>query len=431
MIPSNLKHLLGIVGLLTISVCTEANGIVDNKSVGLNSAQVTYFNNNYQALNSSELSHTNSSLSDAFEAPIIHKVADRVADWQLAQFDIRSNKMRPEGRVSGHPAGWMYATLHIGLLRWANTVSDTSLKQAVINLSALNGYNLGPRIYHADDQAIGDVYLSLFSEFGGQEKITSTIEHLNEVVSHPSKRSLTFESKNKEIHQGLFRKFYDPKCTSRWCWADAIFMAPPVFAHLSKISGEPAYTQFMHKEFWQMTEYLFDEEYGLYLRDSRYFERKDAQQRPIFWGRGNGWSVAGIARVLEYLPKDDVKRKQYETLFVRLCDSLIRYQNDDGSWPSSLLEHSSNGHSETSGTALIAFAIAWGINNNILTDNAYRDAAIKAWQAIVGNISANGKVGYVQQVAFAPGSAKKEDTQLYGSGAVLLAAAELYPLSKK
>lgn len=37
----------------------------------------------------------------------------------------------------------------------------------------------------------------------------------------------------------------------------------------------------------------------------------------------------------------------------------------------------------------------------------------------------NGRLGWVQQVAFAPGSATAKDTELYGTGALLLAAAEI------
>lgn len=180
-----------------------------------------------------------------------------------------------------------------------------------------------------------------------------------------------------------------------------------------------------------MTEYLFDNKYGLYLRDSRYFERKDSQNRPIFWGRGNGWVLAGLARTIDYLPSDFVNRQAYIDLFLSMSKTLLEYQLEDGSWPSSLLEKNIDTHSETSATALLAYALAWGINNNHLTAPEYRASVNNAWQSIVANVYPDGKVGYVQQVAFAPGSAKQEDTQLYGSGAVLLAAAELYKLVDK
>lgn len=370
-------------------------------------------------------------LSSNLSSSDIEDVADLVAGWQLAQFDIRSNKMRPEGRASGIPSGWMYATFNVGLWYWAQALDSATYYQTAINLSLLNDFQLGPRIYHADDHAMGDVYLSIYNKFGGQSRIENTIAHFNQVVAQPSKVSLEFIDKDKEMFALQYREFNDPKCTSRWCWADAVFMSPPVMAHLSKTTGDRKYLDFMDKEFWAMTDYLFDENYQLYLRDSRYFSRKDDQGRLIFWGRGNGWVLAGLARVLEYMPEDYPTRARYLELFKNMSVALLTHQNPDGSWPSSLLEKGEDSHSETSATGLLVYGLAWGINKGILSDRIFTEAVGKAWHSIVENIEADGRVGFVQQVAFAPGSAKRQDSQLYGSGAVLLAASELYKMSNK
>lgn len=366
--------------------------------------------------------------SSSIDHAAIEKVAEAVANWQLAQFDIRSNKMRPEGRPSGTPHGWMYATLHIGLWHWAQAIDSDLYRQTVMNLSQLNDYQLGPRIYHADDHAVGDVYLSIYNSFGGASRIANTIAHFDAVVDSPSQVDLAFINDNKTTHTFDLRTYIDPQCTDRWCWADAVFMSPPVMAHLSQTTGDPKYLAFMDKEFWAMTDYLFDKEVQLYLRDSRYFDRKDDQGRLIFWGRGNGWVLAGIARTIHYMPDDFANRQKYIDLFSTMSKALLSLQLDDGSWPSSLLERNKDTHSETSATALLAYALAWGVNNNILNDEKYTTSIEKAWKSIVENIHPNGKVGYVQRVGYAPGSATKEDTQLYGSGAVLLAASEIHQM---
>lgn len=369
-------------------------------------------------------------LSNELSSQAVSEVAEHVASWQLAEFDVRSNKMRPEGRSSGIPAGWMYATFNVGLWHWAEALDSATHYQTAINLSLLNDFKLGPRIYHADDHAMGDVYLSIFDKFGGQCRIENTVDHLNQIVDQPSNVSLEFNNE-KEKFELQHREFIDPKCTSRWCWADAVFMSPPVMAHLSKTTGDSKYIDFMDKEFWAMTDYLFDENIQLYLRDSRYFTRKDDQGRLIFWGRGNGWVLAGLARVLNFMPEDYPTRARYLELFKNMSAALLKHQNPDGSWPSSLLEKEKDSHSETSATGLLVFGLAWGINNGVLTDSIYRDSVDKAWHSIVENIEPDGRVGFVQQVAFAPGSAKREDSQLYGSGAVLLAAAELHKMLSK
>jgi hypothetical protein len=40
-----------------------------------------------------------------------------VADWQLSQYDLKTNNFREEARASELPEGWVNATLNIGLSR--------------------------------------------------------------------------------------------------------------------------------------------------------------------------------------------------------------------------------------------------------------------------------------------------------------------------
>jgi len=48
--------------------------------------------------------------------------------------------------------------------------------------------------------------------------------------------------------------------------------------------------------------------------------------KKIFWSRGNGWVFAGIARILEYLPKRDPQRGEYIAIFRRMAAELVKRQ---------------------------------------------------------------------------------------------------------
>ncbi|MCP8899883.1 glycoside hydrolase family 88/105 protein [Gilvimarinus xylanilyticus] len=371
------------------------------------------------------------SLSADFTRDSVSQVANQVADWQLDQYDIRSNKMRLEGRASGLPQGWMYAPLHSGLLDWGRVSDQPAYEQAVRNIAAVNLWRLGPRRYHADDHAIGQVYLDLYETY--QEPVMKeNVEAVFDwVLENQSDRSLEFEHPEKEIIYGANRKYVDPWCTVRWCWADAIFMAPPVWAQLAEITGNNDYLEFMNREFWVTTDYLYSDEDHLFLRDSRYFTRKAENGKPIYWGRGNGWVLAGIARTLPHIPQDFEDREEYVELFKDVSAALLRAQKADGSWPASLLEESEAQNAESSATGLIVFSLAWGINSGVLPADEYLPAVEKGWKSLVSTVQPNGKLGFVQQVGYAPESATAEDTQLYGTGALLLAAAEVYQLLEK
>lgn len=366
--------------------------------------------------------------SAALSASAISQVANQVADWQLGQYDLRSNQMRTEGRPSGIPQGWMYATWQIGLLAWADASQQRNYEQAVVNASAVNQWLLGPRVYHADDHAMGAVYLSLYERQPIVARIAHVQQTFDRVLAAPLTTSLYFDDDNKVSHKLAHRDFIDPACTDRWCWADAIFMAPPVWAQLARVTGDARYLAFMDREFWQATEYLYRTDEKLYLRDSRYFDRKDEQGRLIYWGRGNGWVLAGIARVLKELPQDFAAREKYEQLFRAMSERLVALQQADGSWPSSLLANEEQSPPESSGTGLLVYGLAWGVNAGLLPEAKYRAAVQKGWQSLVQSVHPDGKLGWVQQVAFAPGSATADDTQLYGTGALLLAASEVIAL---
>ena len=53
--------------------------------------------------------------------------------------------------------------------------------------------------------------------------------------------------------------------------------------------------------FWDNDGVLMETEH-LYYRDSRYFDQREQNGAKVFWSRGNGWVLAGLARVLQYLP---------------------------------------------------------------------------------------------------------------------------------
>jgi rhamnogalacturonyl hydrolase YesR len=177
-------------------------------------------------------------------------------------------------------------------------------------------------------------------------------------------------------------------------------------------------------EFWATTDFLFDPAEKLFFRDSRFFERRDERGRKQFWSRGNGWVFAGIALMLDVLPKNDANRPRLEQLFRDMAGRLRTLQKADGYWPPSLLAPE-NSPAETSGTGFYVYGFAWGINRGLLDAKDYRPAIDRGWAALTRAVAKDGRVGWVQQVSDRPESVAETDTQYYGVGAFLLAASEV------
>ena len=214
-------------------------------------------------------------------------------------------------------------------------------------------------------------------------------------------------------------------CQLRWCWADALFMAPRTWVKLSNVTGDPKYLEYADSEFWASADYLFSDEYGLFYRDSRYFELKSDNGEPVFWGRGNGWVFASIPLILDDLPEDHPSRPRYLELYKKNAAGLLKLQTEKGYWPASLMDPEKVKTPEVSGSGFITYGLAWGVNNGILTSEHAVDVVEKGWAALERAVAENGRVNYVQHVGKSPDPVKKSDSQLYGVGAVLLAASEM------
>jgi len=168
----------------------------------------------------------------------------------------------------------------------------------------------------------------------------------------------------------------------------------------------------------------------LFFRDSRYFAQKEKNGKKVFWSRGNGWVIAGLANVLSKMPANCSDRPKLIKQFREMAIKIAALQQKDGTWHASLLDPDSYPVKETSGTGLFCYALAWGVNQKILSYQDYYPVIDKAWSALTTSVHPDGKLGYVQQVGAAPELVTADDTDVYGVGAFLLAGCEVLKLEK-
>jgi rhamnogalacturonyl hydrolase YesR len=100
-----------------------------------------------------------------------------------------------------------------------------------------------------------------------------------------------------------------------------------------------------------------------------------------------------------------------------------------GLWHSNLLDPADYTQPETSGSALITFALAWGVNHGVLDRATYMPVIAKAWRGLVGQIYADGRLGNIQQTGSAPAHYLPSSSYNYGVGGFLLAGAQVEDLS--
>ena len=215
-----------------------------------------------------------------------------------------------------------------------------------------------------------------------------------------------------------------------WWWADGLYMVMPVMTKLHKITGNKQYLDKLYEYITYSDSIMFDPEENLYYRDGKYVypKHKSANGKKDFWARGDGWVLAGLAKVLKDLPAEYEHRKFFEDRYRNMADAVVKSQRPEGYWSRSMLDEEHAPVYETSGTAFFIYGLLWGINNGYLNDPKYLDAAQKGWNYLKNvALQKDGRVGYVQPIGekAIPGQVvDSKSTANFGVGAFLLAACE-------
>jgi hypothetical protein len=338
---------------------------------------------------------------------------DASATAQIAQ--LRTTPVGLTGNGPGLTANWISAAFLTGLTRLTR-LSDASGGRALMR-DVAEHFNFGFKgnssphgMLDADNVAIGELYEELYALSGEPGEIAPLRQRLD--------ATLPYLAVTPAPHRLV------------WWWCDALFMAPPVFARMAVLSQDPSYLQAMDVQWWRQYDRLWSPAAGLFLRDERFATRRTRHDKPVFWGRGNGWVVAGIARVLESMPADFAHRPRYIETLRTMAASIAKLQRADGLWTTNLLDPEDPPGPETSGSAFFVYALAWGINHGVLDRATYLPVVLKGWAGLAAAVQPDGLLGYAQRPGDQPMPSTAADHALYGTGGLLLAGLEMMNLGK-
>lgn len=215
-----------------------------------------------------------------------------------------------------------------------------------------------------------------------------------------------------------------------WWWADGLYMVMPVMTKMHRITGDKKYLDKLYEYVLVSDSIMYDPDEALYYRDAKYVypAHKSANGKKDFWARGDGWVLAGLAKVLKDVPADWEHRPFFTDKYVRMADAVVKLQQPGGYWSRSMMDEAHAPGPETSGTAFFTYGLLWGINNGYLNDARYLEAAKKGWKYLSEKaLQPDGSVGYVQPIGekAIPGQVVDvRSTSNFGTGAFLLAACE-------
>lgn len=328
----------------------------------------------------------------------IEQFMQLVCDWQLSH---------PIARIDAPNEMWERSAFYLGVMATYRVTQQKKYLDATSTWAQTQDLVLGPRKFHADDQVIGQVYLDLYVATSDTAYVTDVVQQSYELIEHPAR--------GREL----------------WNWCDALFMAPPMLAQVAALRQDTTYFAELDARWWDVYEQLYDLESGLFYRDVRYITALNENGKKIFWSRGNGWVLAGLARMLSHWPESSPLREKYILLFQQMAESVAQRQHPDGLWRTNLADDYQFPKPETSGTAFFTYAIAWGINQGILSEAHFVTTVTDGWKGLVNAVNEDGRLGWVQQPSHEPEAVYFDGYQEYATGAFLLAGQEVRTLMQR
>ena len=213
--------------------------------------------------------------------------------------------------------------------------------------------------YNLDNINEGRVLFDLY-EATGEEKYLKGIETVySQIESQPK------NSKGSFWHKAIYHD---------QVWLDGLFMAQIFYYRYQKLKNrsiEPILVQFRNVE-----KYMKDDKTGLYYHgydeNASMFWANEKGLSSNFWLRSMGWYIAALSDITSFLDEGSKEKAEFSGYLKHAVDSVLAFKDSQTNlfWQVVNYANREGNYLETSGSALIAFAIMRGVNEGIL-DKSY------------------------------------------------------------
>jgi len=176
---------------------------------------------------------------------------------------------------------------------------------------------------------------------------------------------------------------------SRWghfypesMWVDSLMMYGVFAARWGRATGDEAMTRFAVEQPPLFARVLRDPVSGLFRHAWWVRARRAIPHGRGNWLRGNGWALASLVEVLAAVPAAQPGREALVAILGELAAAVVRHQLPSGLFTTVLGRPS---YPETSGTALVAYALMAGLEAGHLP-SGLEEPAKRAFRALVAGL---------------------------------------------
>jgi len=176
--------------------------------------------------------------------------------------------------------------------------------------------------------------------------------------------------------------------TGQTIWSDSFHTSPPFLAYAGHYAEAIQQIEGHRKRLWDPEKKLLSH---------RWDENRQQFGRKAFWGGGNGWAAAALARVIRALPEDRKADKERLAGYLKdLIDGCLAHQRADGLFYD--IVDDPNSYVETNLAQMLAFSIYESVRGGWLPAD-YLKAADRMRAAARAKVDRD---GFVQGVSGAP-----------------------------
>ena len=148
----------------------------------------------------------------------------------------------------------------------------------------------------------------------------------------------------------------------------------------------------------------------------------------VFWSRCQGWVTSALVSAIRFVPEAHPSHPIYLGIFQKMASSIAAAQATDGSWRSSMLNHSFP--PDSSGSSFMVFALAYGVNAGVLSRSEYLPVVERGWSWLsTVALQPSGLFGWCQGTGDSPSiNIYANSSESFCVGAFLSAAAQVSQL---
>ncbi len=170
-------------------------------------------------------------------------------------------------------------------------------------------------------------------------------------------------------------------------WDDTLYMVALFLASYGQASGRRELVDEAARQFLVHTRYLADPASGLWFHGWTFNGRHNFARAP--WARGNAWITAGILDLFDLAELPPSVGAFLRGVVITQVNALLHLQTASGAWRTLLDDATS--YEEISATAGIGYGLLKGYRLGLGTP-AWQAAGLRALEAVMANIDANGTV---------------------------------------